>query len=323
MIERMVIEADEIAYKAAASIEKTCHVVHFSGGTSVDLGNEHTMTSLRAFYKSKGMFEHDHYTVEIYKAYADESTLIENLKSMITSLRGVSNHVDAAKYNIGKINNLEFWLSNSDRKKNFRYSVAKTEGKNGFGYKAGRGEKPKYIKSALQYLKEIHGAHETDFGEADDAIAIAHDTKSILVSIDKDLLMIPGMHYNWAHDKLFFVPEGIGGAFTLGKKIKPYGLLCFYVQLLCGDPTDNIPGCFNPEKAHHKTPPKFSMEAALKYLQQGDDTENDYFKLVQEVYEKDYQDSWKEVLMEIADLVWICRSKTITGRQYLQSRGYL
>lgn len=323
MIERMVIEADEIAYKAAASIEKTCHVVHHKNGTITDLGSEFTMTSLRAFYKSQGMIEHDHYTVEIYKAYADESTLINNLKSMIESLRGVSKHDEARKYNIGTINNLEFWLSNSDRQKNFRYSIAKTEGKNGFGYKAGRGEKPKYIKSALQYLKEIHGARETDFGEADDAIAIAHDTKSILVSIDKDLLMIPGVHYNWAHDKLFYVPEGIGGSFTIGKNIKPYGLLCFYTQLLCGDPTDNIPGCFNPEKSHHKNPPKFSMEAALNYLQKFDDNEDEYFSVVAAVYEMDYGANFKEVLMEIADLIWICRNKNMTGRQYLKYKGYL
>ncbi len=123
---------------------------------------------------------------------------------------------------------------------------------------------------------------------------------------------------------MFYVPEGIGGAFTLGKKIKPYGLLCFYTQLLCGDDIDNIPGCINTDKLHFKTPPRFSMEYALQYLQSnGDDTEQSYFDIVAKVYQHQYNTNWQEVLKEVADLIWICRSKTVTGRQYLTNKGYL
>jgi 5'-3' exonuclease len=51
------------------------------------------------------------------------------------------------------------------------------------------------------------------------------------VSIDKDLLQVPGMHYNWVRDeKILVTPE--------------VGLRKLYQQVLTGDGTDNIPGIY-------------------------------------------------------------------------------
>lgn len=321
----ILCEADEIAYKVAASAEKTGHIVHFKNGTKNDLGNQYKSNQLKAFYKTQGMYEDIDYTVETYKIDLGLDVMIQNMTGTLSVLWRLHGRKGAAKFGITQpIENLEFWLSNSDRSTNFRFNVAKTEGKHGSGYKAGRGEKPKYIKEAREYLIDMYGAKETLFGEADDAIAIRQNKETILCSLDKDLLMIPGVHYNLYYDELFFVPEGIGGVFKLGKNMKPYGLLCFYTQLLCGDDVDNIPGCQNIDKLHHKNYIRFTMEYALQYLQKnGDDTEQSYFDLVVEVYQHQYKDKWQEVLKEVADLLWICRSKTVTGRQYLINKGFI
>jgi hypothetical protein len=320
----IIAEADEIAYKIAASAEKTGHIVNFENGEIIDLADQYSSTELKQFYKSQGISE-ESYQVETYKIDLGLDIMVQNMIGTINVLWKLHSRPGAAKFGIVEpIKNLEFWLSNSDRSINFRYNVAKTEGKHGFGYKAGRGEKPKHIQAARDYLIDMYGAQETQFGEADDAIAIKQNKETILCSLDKDLLMIPGVHYNLYYDELFFVPEGIGGAFQLGKKMKPYGLLCFYTQLLCGDDIDNIPGCQNIDKLHFKNYTRFSMEYALTYLQRnGDDTEQSYFDLCANVYKHQYNTNWKEVLLEVADLVWICRSKTVTGRQYLLNKGFL
>ena len=52
---------------------------------------------------------------------------------------------------------------------------------------------------------------------------------SVIISIDKDLNMIPGWHYNPDKDSLYFVEY-------------LEGMKWFYKQLLMGDSVDNIPG---------------------------------------------------------------------------------
>jgi 5'-3' exonuclease len=67
--------------------------------------------------------------------------------------------------------------------------------------------------------------------EADDAIGIDATTaaKSLIVTIDKDLLMIPGYHYN-------FVTKSFSTVTTFEADRN------FFQQMLSGDAIDNIPG---------------------------------------------------------------------------------
>ena len=51
----------------------------------------------------------------------------------------------------------------------------------------------------------------------------------IIVSADKDLDMIPGWHYNFVRQEKYFIREH-------------EGLANFYIQLILGDSSDNIPG---------------------------------------------------------------------------------
>ncbi|HET8685324.1 MAG TPA: hypothetical protein VFM18_01520 [Methanosarcina sp.] len=72
--------------------------------------------------------------------------------------------------------------------------------------------------------------------EADDLLGLHQTEDSCIVSIDKDLLMIPGWHYNYVKDDLCYVSEWAG-------------IYAFYRQLLVGDPADNIKGAKGIGKA--------------------------------------------------------------------------
>lgn len=111
---------------------------------------------------------------------------------------------------------------------NFRYTVDPN-------YKANRKGKvdPIFRADANAYLVTDFGATVTDGVEADDAIGIAASAEGtderIICSIDKDLLMLPGDHYNWRKNEFTFVTP-------------LDGLRSFYRSFLTGDTADNIVG---------------------------------------------------------------------------------
>ena len=81
-------------------------------------------------------------------------------------------------------------------------------------------------------------ADVTDRIEADDAVSIRQyaineklNDESVICSIDKDLKMVPGHHYNFVEGTWEFVTP-------------VDGLRHFYAQLLAGDGTDDIPGIY-------------------------------------------------------------------------------
>lgn len=109
-------------------------------------------------------------------------------------------------------------------------------------YKANRNDahKPFWYDDIQQYLFDHKGAQYSAKGdEADDAMAIAQmqaiaeDKDSIIVTIDKDLDMIPGLHYN------FSPTRKDDGIYDMED---PEGLRVFYRSMIKGDTSDNIPG---------------------------------------------------------------------------------
>lgn len=107
-------------------------------------------------------------------------------------------------------------------------------------YKANRASAPQPTKKAeiRAYMRVSLGAILTDGIEADDACGIAvwkNMANTVLVSVDKDLNMIPGYHYNY-HAK--HKSKGV-------YYISPLDAIrTFYKQVLKGDATDNVPGVF-------------------------------------------------------------------------------
>lgn len=99
-------------------------------------------------------------------------------------------------------------------------------------YKANRKDKPKpvHLQAVREYLVANWNSHVTYGCEADDMLAIAHTGENtVLCSIDKDLLQVPGKHFNFVKTEWIDVSE-------LG------GLRRFYEQLLIGDKVDNLFG---------------------------------------------------------------------------------
>lgn len=114
---------------------------------------------------------------------------------------------------------------------NFRHAVAKTR-----PYKGNRDKshRPQHEEAVRKYIRSKWETVVTDGIEADDALGIAQSTTygpsdSVIISLDKDLDMIPGLKYNFVNEVHYDVtPELAWKTFCL--------------QLLTGDTVDNIPG---------------------------------------------------------------------------------
>lgn len=151
-------------------------------------------------------------------------------------------------------------------------------------YKANRKQaKPRWLEDLKEHLITEWGAKITPEQEADDALGIAQTNarkpvlgsfyedgevfsfkqeETIIASNDKDLLQIPGMHYN--------IPTG------LIVEQQPFsGLNWFYQQLLIGDVTDNVSGV--------RGIGKIWAERLLAHCL----SEWEMFKVVQDLYKND------------------------------------
>lgn len=147
-------------------------------------------------------------------------------------------------------------------------------------YKANRKNKiqPKWRQDAVEYISAMSGCVTTDGIEADDAMGIEQCTnpeKSVICSIDKDMLMIPGEHYNWVKEKHSLVSES-------------EGLRFFYRQLLIGDSADNVKGIngIGPVKASR------FIDDSMYY-------EQEMFDIVRDLYNDDIR------FFKNCNLLWI------------------
>lgn len=130
-------------------------------------------------------------------------------------MRRILHETNALEYKV--------WIGGSD---NFRYKIYPD-------YKAHRKTKPKpiWLDATREHLVRYWNAKITDGNETDDELGIEQTCRgleSVICSIDKDLLQIPGYHFN----------------FVKGQErcVSPIdGLRFFYSQLIHGDGSDHIP----------------------------------------------------------------------------------
>lgn len=131
---------------------------------------------------------------------------------------------------------MTFYLTGSE---NFRYQIFPE-------YKLNRRNQPRptHLQSVKEYLVEKYKAVISDGCEADDLCGIdqfqsnAMGEETILVSIDKDLDMIPGKHYRPAIWR-----EGVEISPEREYVVSPIDAIrFFYWQLLVGDSGDGIKG---------------------------------------------------------------------------------
>lgn len=114
-------------------------------------------------------------------------------------------------------------------KGNFRNEIAVTA-----PYKGTRkADKPYHFGLLREYMQKSWGFIEVQGMEADDKLGIeAYKHKpeeTIIVSLDKDLDMIRGNHYNFVREEQYVITE-------------EQAIRNFYLQMLTGDKVDNIIG---------------------------------------------------------------------------------
>lgn len=156
-------------------------------------------------------------------------------------------------------------------------------------YKGNRdpSKRPTWYHEIREYLQEFCNAELVTGMETDDACGIEQwkhkDRSTCIVSIDKDLLMIPGTHYNFVKQEFVYV--------TLAEANKR-----FWLQVLTGDTTDNIRGI-----------PKVGIKTAEKILAGITDWTDMHLAV-----KKAYADRGIEHEMhENATLLWIMREHMI------------
>lgn len=176
----------------------------------------------------------------------------------------------------------ELWLSPSVG--NFREQIAKQA-----KYKGNRdyANRPKYYRELTEYLIDRFGAKYTEGQEADDELGIRateEGDRALIVSFDKDLLQIPGRHYNWVTKET--------------TEISPKdAALNFYAQILSGDPVDNVPGL-----------PGIGSVKARKILS-GVVSPSDAWERVKEAYINEFGDDGIKYALETARLVYVRRKR--------------
>jgi hypothetical protein len=153
---------------------------------------------------------------------ADDEPLAHCLSTVKKMVQNICAHTGADIYTI--------YLTGRN---NFRKDVATLQ-----GYKENRKDKPKprHLEDIREYLINVHDAIVIEDAEADDALGEwlsekGHDEDRVLASLDKDLDMIAGEHFNWRSNHCYTMPEDEADMF-------------FGKQLLTGDSTDNIPGLY-------------------------------------------------------------------------------
>jgi hypothetical protein len=162
-------------------------------------------------------------------------------------------------------------------KKNFRNEIAVTA-----PYKGNRkSAKPKHYQLLRDYMESAWSFTMIEDQEADDAIGIAAYEMEVgeycICSIDKDLDMLRGDHYNFVKDERYFITE-------------EEGIKNFYKQLLMGDRVDNIIGI--------KGIGTVKAERLLKECK----NENEMYLAILEAY-----DGNAERVLENGRLLWIRR----------------
>jgi 5'-3' exonuclease len=149
-------------------------------------------------------------------------------------------------------------------------------------YKANRKgtAKPIHYQAIRDYMVNHLKAEMIEGMEADDKLALCQTDDTMIATIDKDLLMVAGKHYNFVKDEYKTVTQEEGTRW-------------FYMQMLMGDKVDNIIGIkgIGPKKAE-------------KIL---DDSE-DWDATVESHYEEHFGEGWYQRMVQNTQLLWMLQT---------------
>lgn len=124
----------------------------------------------------------------------------------------------------------------------------------------GRKDKPEHLHAIRTYIADLPNGRKCLDRETDDALAsigwTAHQRgladKHVIVSRDKDLRMVPGLHLDLDTNEIVLV-EGFGEVYLdkskSSAKVSGWGTSYFWAQCLTGDAADSILGLPKVAKA--------------------------------------------------------------------------
>ena len=140
--------------------------------------------------------------------------------------------------------------------------------------------KPVHLDAIRTYLVSIYKAVVVNNIEADDALGLKQDDTTCIASIDKDLLMCEGRHYNFVKKEQKYVTPEEGTRF-------------FYQQMITGDSADNILGIRG-----------LGAVKASKLLQ--DTAKKDWDSMIIDLYIKEFgYDEGRNRCVQNSQLLWI------------------
>lgn len=163
---------------------------------------------------------------------------------------------------------------------NFRYDIATIQ-----PYKGNRSgnELPYHFNAVKDFVVETYNAKRVYGVEVDDALGILYEDGDLIISQDKDLLQIPGKHYNPNSKKESVVSE-------------VEGLRSFYKQVLTGDASDSIPGL-------HGVGNSSSFVKEINKME----SEKEMLDLVVRLYKQRFGSYYNLFLLENCRLLWLLR----------------
>jgi hypothetical protein len=288
----VLIDGDLLVYRCGFAAERTEYAVDYTDPVYDEAGriwaeNKKGAVAVAASLEEKGI------TSEItpHKNLEPVANALYNVKSMIATMLDSLQATD---------DDVIICLSGPT---NYRTEVATLK-----EYKGNRDpeHKPTHGPAIKDYMAKTWQTIYSENEEADDMLGYMQYSVwkddpygSVIVSIDKDLDMIPGLHYNFLKDESYHVDEDDANAF-------------FWTQLLMGDSTDNIPGVpgVGPKKAE-----KY-MAPAWHWSNSGEFDEEHAYAIARALYVQGYgEEKADEALLENGQLLWIRRKEGELWRQ--------
>ncbi len=276
-----LLDTDIFIYKAGCSTERTEYIFEYNNKEVINFYKA-TLTEVKQHLYSKGISKKDGRLQKTIVVYPVEHAY-QKIRLIIES---ILDSVKAEEY--------KSFITSAD-KSNFRFDLAKTK-----EYKGNRKDmrKPTHYEALREFVISNYNTEVVYGQEADDALGIEQTKrpdKTVICSIDKDLDMIPGYHYNNDRDELYVAHDP--GTLRLDdkrKKILGTGLKWFYAQMLLGDSADNVPGI-----------PGLGPVTVSAILEPAK-TEEDMVTIVLETYKKH---NCLDRFDEVVDLLWIRRQE--------------
>jgi hypothetical protein len=284
-----LIDADIIVYRAAWAVQKT-HYTHKETGEFFD-GKAKAKKWLTEAFDMKVSKEY---------VWEDEWDMVEEIEPWKNCQFLLDNFV-AGIMKGTQADNKVLYLSPSSTFRHVLEVDTRIYIPPELEYKGNRADSPHFKDQAREYLIKRYHAEVGKNIEADDMLGLNQNEDTVIASIDKDLLMIAGKHYDILSEERTLVGKNQGDRW-------------FFAQLIAGDRVDNMKGI-----------PGYGVKTAKK-LVDSLAWENDYSDLVEKIedlydehYEVDSHDgtinSGRPAMLAMAQLVYILQVGDTPGKE--------